>query len=120
MTQPTIEQMKTAKEWLEENCDRFRLDVWYDWQHMNLIKKIQENAIRAALTAQAVDGNRLPLEEVPIGVQFNSLYKSIRGDKYCSILKDVHNGEIRLFYGNGQTPAEALRAAIAKIGKVGE
>lgn len=69
---------------------------------------------RAAQTAQAGDGNRLPLEEMPIGVQFNSLYKSLRGDKYCSILKDVHNGEIRLFYGDGRTPAEALRAAIER------
>ena len=76
MTQPTIKQMKTAEQWWEENCERFRLDDWYDWQHISLIKEIQENAIRAALTAQA-----LPEEHIiylPTGCTLHGFSCSVR------------------------------------------
>lgn len=73
------------------------------------------DAIRAALTARGLpeDRNRLPLEEIPEGIQFKSMIKSGKHDGYNVMLSGVRNGRICFFDGDAATPAEALRAAIA-------
>lgn len=68
------------------------------------------NRLRAALTAQAGDGNRLPLEEIPAGYSFCEMRRSFNVEggfnvRLISLTRDE--------YGIGKTPAEAMRAAIA-------
>lgn len=101
MTQPTIEEMIAwcdASASSQEPDDEFMIE-----------------AIRAALTAQGLpeDRNRLPLEEIPEGIQFKSMIKSGKHDGYNVMLSGVRNGRICFFDGDAATPAEALRAAIA-------
>lgn len=68
------------------------------------------NQIRSALTAQAGDGNRLPLEEVPEGWWFYELCPGPFNQFYVTLIQEK-TGVLRTAYS--ATPAEALRAAIA-------
>lgn len=69
---------------------------------------------RAALTAQAGDGNRLPLEEVPEGWKLAWISHGKFGDaKFCAQIKRVDSHIApNVRYAYRATPAEALRAAI--------
>lgn len=76
------------------------------------------DAVIAALTAQAGDGNRLPLEEVPEGWR---LQKILSANENTFEVWLINTGEWRHWpktrqpnyhVATGATPAEALRAAI--------
>ena len=114
MNHQTIEQMV---EWLtpDEYGNGVMADVTLDYT--------KSTAIRAALTARGlpVDGNRLPLEEIPEGWKFLELCAAINNRFYVELMRAKAGGfppyERKLAYG--ATPAEALRAAIAAAAKDG-
>lgn len=121
MTQPTI-SLEQAVEWIDK-----AIDAWQSWPEAVKAQSPRQlpmlQTIRAALTAQAlpVDGNRLPLEEIPEGWKFLELCAAINNRFYVELMRAKAGGfppyERKLAYG--ATPAEALRAAIAAAAKDG-
>ena len=67
---------------------------------------------RAALTAQSA--NTLPLDEIPEGYSWESISSISRSGQVLFVLKS-ENKPMNVFSAYGPTPAEALRAAIAKV-----
>jgi len=132
MTQPTIEQMieRTVGQdlWsLVRSVMCQGISINDDYHHGKRFASYEEYSARideaareraegllavicTALTAQAGDGNRLPLEEIPAGYSFCEMRRSFNVEggfnvRLISLTRDE--------YGLGKTPAEALRAAIA-------
>lgn len=114
MTQPTIEKLTHEEKIRIANAiDPMHAD--YKPGALNLTCAAQ--IIRDALTAQEVDGNRLPLDEVPEGYEFYSLkaYTDTVGQNYysCTLRNLKTGGFVSPLAELFNTPAEALRAAIA-------
>lgn len=119
MTQPTIEPNMTLEQAARKAAEIFR---WYEQLHAAKpdMEKAKRNAefaemLERALTAQAGDGNRLPLEEVPEGWKLAWISHGKFGDaKFCAQIRRVDSHIApNVCYAYSATPAEALRAAIA-------
>jgi len=105
MTQLTVEQMI---EWLEHGTcgNGVMAPVTLDYE--------KSTAIRIALHKSK--SNTLPLDEIPEGWVFHSLnYYVYPKECWGCILAEHVFDMVRQVDERGTTPAEALRAAIAKV-----
>lgn len=114
MTQPTIEPNMTLEQAARKAAEIFR---WYEQLHAAKpdMEKAKRNAefaemLERALTAQAGDANRLPLEEVPEGWRLSKLHLTTQGIFYAELINQRTGASL---LSHSLTPAEALRAAIA-------